>query len=167
MVAVASRLVGQTGQVVAFEPDPENLLRLRRTIELNDLQNVTVRDVALSDRVGESQFFPDSSSSKASLEPRTPGASPISVRTSTIDEELKTLPSPALVKIDVEGHESRVLAGGTHLLGGAGPDMIIEVLTQVQRSEVARSLVGYETSMLDDRNLLARPVRSNVDGQGE
>jgi FkbM family methyltransferase len=157
MVAVASRLVGPNGSVIAFEPNPENLRRLRRTIELNELRNVTVRDVALTDRVGESQFFLSGSSSMGSLLQRAHETTAVSVRTSTIDEELKTLSLPALVKIDVEGNESRVLAGATQLLGGRHADLIIEVLTQAQQVAVVQSLVGYQTSMLDERNMLAWP----------
>jgi FkbM family methyltransferase len=156
MVAVASRLVGPTGTVVAFEPNPENIRRLRRTIELNDLQNVVVREVALSDHVGQSDFYVDAASSMGSLlEGSTPIAS-MHVPTSTADDELKSMASPDLVKIDVEGSESMVLAGAGALLERR-PALIVEVLTPEQRLEVTQHLVGYETSMLDERNMLAVP----------
>jgi FkbM family methyltransferase len=157
MVAVASRLVGPTGTVVAFEPNPENVQRLRRTIKLNDLRNVTVRDVALSDRVGQSQFFLSGSSSMGSLLPGALGTPTVSVRTSTMDEELKTVAVPDLVKIDVEGSENAVLAGAIGLIKEHRPAMIVEVLTRERRREVESRLVGYRTSMLDERNMLASP----------
>jgi FkbM family methyltransferase len=156
MVAVASRLVGPTGAVVAFEPNPENIRRLRRTIELNDLQNVVVREVALSDHVGQSDFYIGSASSMGSL---LQGSTPIPsmhVPTSTADTELEGRACPDLVKIDVEGSESMVLAGAGALLE-CRPDLIVEVLTPDQRIAVAERLVGYETSMLDERNMLAVP----------
>ncbi len=158
MVAVASRLVGPTGTVVAFEPNPENLRRLRRTIELNDLRNVTVRDVALSDRVGESEFFLSGSSSTGSLLPGQSGTPTVRVRTSTIDEELKTVAVPDLVKIDVEGSEDAVLAGATRLLEDHRPGLIVEVLTPERRREVERRLAGFQTAMLDQHNMLASPT---------
>jgi FkbM family methyltransferase len=158
MVAVASRLVGPTGTVVAFEPNPENVRRLRRTIELNDLRNVTVRDVALSDRVGQSWFFLSGSSLMGSLLPGPSGTPTVPVLTSTIDEELKSMPIPDLVKIDVEGGENAVLAGATRLLEGHKPALIVEVLTPECRREVEGRLAGYRTSMLDDTNMLAVPV---------
>jgi FkbM family methyltransferase len=158
MVAVASRLVGPTGTVVAFEPNPENVRRLRRTIELNDLRNVMVRDVALSDHLGESQFFLSGSSSMGSLLPGPSGTPTVHVRTSTIDEELKTVPIPDLVKIDVEGGEDAVLAGATGLIEHHRPELIVEVLTPERQREVERRLVGYQTSMLDESNMLASPI---------
>ncbi len=157
MVAVASRRVGSTGRVIAFEPNPDNLQRLRRTVELNDLRNVTIWDVALSDQIGEAQFLLAGSSSMGSLLPNRYATRSVPVQTSTIDEELKTQPYPDLVKIDVEGNESRVLAGAAQLFLDHRPDLIIEVLTELQRTEVAKSLVGYQTSMLDNRNMLALP----------
>lgn len=158
MVAVASRLVGPTGTVVAFEPSPENVRRLRQTIELNDLRNVTVRDVALSDRVGQAQFFLSDSSSMGSLVSGSSPAGTVPVRTNTIDEELRSVPIPDLVKIDVEGWENAVLAGATRLLEGHRPVLIVEVLTPERRRVVERRLVGYRTSMLDERNMLASPT---------
>ena len=158
MVAVASRLVGPTGRVVAFEPNPENVRRLRRTIELNDLRNVTVRDVALSDHVGESQFFLNESSAMGSLLPGSSRTPVIPVRTSTVDEELKSIPFPDLVKIDVEGSENTVLAGATRLFRDRRPELIVEVLTPERRRDVERRLVRFQTSMLDRHNMLALPT---------
>lgn len=42
-----SRLVGEAGRVVAFEPDPTNAERLRRNLALNELSRVEVQEVAL------------------------------------------------------------------------------------------------------------------------
>jgi FkbM family methyltransferase len=166
LVAAVARLVGPTGTVVAFEPNPDNVRRLRRTIELNDLRNVTVREVALSDRVGQGQFFSSGSSSMGRLVNSSSLEATFPVRTNTIDEELKTVPFPDLVKIDVEGGENAVLAGATRLLEAHRPALIVEVLTPERRRGVERRLVGYRTSMLDERNMLAAstPIET-VDGQ--
>jgi len=158
LVAVASRLVGPTGTVVAFEPNPEVVRRLWRTIELNDLRNVTVREVALSDRVGHAEFFLSEPFVLGSLIPGPSGTPTLLVPTSTIDEELKTLAFPDLVKIDVEGGENSVLAGATALLENHRPELIVEVLTPERRRELERRLVGYRTSMLDEINMLATTV---------
>jgi hypothetical protein len=55
---LASRRVGPAGRVVAVEPNPETLLRLRRNIALNDSRNITVEPVACTDRETMLQFFP-------------------------------------------------------------------------------------------------------------
>jgi hypothetical protein len=61
---------------------------------------------------------------------------------------------PDLVKIDVEGNEGAVLAGAVELLERQ-PPLIVEVLSPGQRQLVMQLLGGYETSMLDGRNMLA------------
>lgn len=160
MVAVASRLVGPTGTVVAFEPNPENLRRLRRTVELNDLPNVTIRDLALSDCVGESEFYLRGSSLMGSLFAGPSRLPTVTVRTSTVDEELKTLAAPDLIKIDVEGSEGAILAGATGLITELAPALIVEVLTPDRRREVEGRLADYRTSMLDRTNLVASPITS-------
>ena len=40
------------GQVYAFEPDPDNFLLLQKNIELNNLDNVSASQAALSDKAG-------------------------------------------------------------------------------------------------------------------
>jgi FkbM family methyltransferase len=161
IAAAASRLVGPNGTVVAFEPNPENIRRLRRTIELNDLQNVIVREVALGDRLGQSDFYLHASSSMGSLLAGSSSTSSMPVSIRTADDELTAMAAPNLVKIDVEGGEVMVLAGAARLLERR-PTLIVEVLTPEQRGQIERRLVGYETSMLDARNLLALPKRNNL-----
>lgn len=49
---VGSKLVGPSGRVLTFEPDPFNVRLLRRNLRLNKCRNVTLHPVALSDRTG-------------------------------------------------------------------------------------------------------------------
>ena len=55
---ILSRLVGETGKVISFEPQPRPSNDLRRHIELNNLSNVEVVEAAVSDRSGTA-FFND------------------------------------------------------------------------------------------------------------
>jgi predicted RNA methylase len=54
LTVLASLLVGPTGRVVAFEPDPENVLRLRANVALNTGCNVTIVEKAVTDRAKSS-----------------------------------------------------------------------------------------------------------------
>lgn len=49
---VASKLVGQSGKVISFEPSPENMRRLKSNIEANNLQNVQANESAISQESG-------------------------------------------------------------------------------------------------------------------
>lgn len=54
---VASRLVGPTGMVLAFEPTPSVREVLTKVVSMNKAFNVVVRPEALSDRTGEAVFY--------------------------------------------------------------------------------------------------------------
>ncbi len=51
-----ARLVGEHGRVLAFEPLPRNLEKIRRHLSLNRVTNVTLSDCALSDFTGTLRF---------------------------------------------------------------------------------------------------------------
>ena len=50
---ISSILVGNTGRVLAVEPDPENLNILKKNIELNDLKNIEIINKALYNESGK------------------------------------------------------------------------------------------------------------------
>ena len=52
-----AQLVGQDGQVVAFEPDPENFQLLERNVRANGYTNVAVRREAVADYSGRAPLF--------------------------------------------------------------------------------------------------------------
>jgi FkbM family methyltransferase len=56
LTLIAARLVGPHGQVVAFEPLPSNCEAIRRNLGLNQMGNVEVVGVALSDEVGSAKL---------------------------------------------------------------------------------------------------------------
>lgn len=124
---LAARLVGPGGAVVAFEPSPAGARSLRANAALNGLANVTVVEQALS-RVESGAFLDRPGEATARLvHERVPGA--IEVATTSLDAFLAGWPgdAPALVKIDVEGHEAAVLAGMHDTLNSDRPVVIVEL----------------------------------------
>lgn len=104
--------VGTTGRVIAFEPDAKTAVFLRRNIRR--LPQVEVHDTALSDSNGTAQFFLDPRSGTSnSLAEREVEGEVVTVTCVTLDHFLERFPLPriSLIKIDVEGAESRVLNG--------------------------------------------------------
>jgi FkbM family methyltransferase len=155
--AIAARVVGTTGHVVAFEPLPQNVGRLRQTVEANGLRNVTIRDAAVSSSVGTRAFYVHSSSAMGGLTP-TDGVPRIDVMTTTLDAELGAARPPALVKIDVEGSESEVIAGAQRLFNDVRPLLIIELLTEEAVAR-ARTLVSHYTfRRIDETNFIGDPT---------
>jgi FkbM family methyltransferase len=129
---LASRLVGPTGEVHAFEAIPEIAREVAANARRNRLGNVHVHAVAVTDVEGTVQL----------LRSRTPGGSTVSpdelpydltetfpVPAVTLDGFVRRegVRAPDFVKIDVEGAEHRVLAGMAGLLRDARPVVVCEV----------------------------------------
>jgi FkbM family methyltransferase len=151
---LASRLVGPTGHVHAFEPLPENLVRLHEGIRLNRATNVVVHPVAVSDTVGHDSFVRHESSLMGSLVGQ--GEIRERVAVTTMDTLLATTDPPNLIKIDVEGAESRVLAGAVRVIS-QHPIVILEMLGDTHR--IGAILQGWQFQRLDHHNWLATHLR--------
>ncbi|MBQ0797019.1 FkbM family methyltransferase [Zhongshania sp.] len=54
---LASAIAGQEGQVIAYEPDVENFALLQENVSLNQLDNVVLHPLALSDRNEDGKLF--------------------------------------------------------------------------------------------------------------
>jgi FkbM family methyltransferase len=112
--------------VHAFEPNPDCIMTFQKNI--SSLPNVTVYPFALGDRLGEDVFNVNLYSHSSSILPLAenhrrafPDAiqvDAIHVAVSTLDNEFKgaCLMSPVLLKLDVQGYESRVLLGAGGVL---------------------------------------------------
>lgn len=142
-----SRLVGANGHVWAFEPLPENIRNLRRHVELNALRNVTVVDVAISDRSGSAQFQRAPSNSMGRLAEQ----GGITVQTVTLDDFCEQTGGPDLIKMDVEGAESVVLEGARRTLLNHRPVILLAThgREQEQRCTEILKAIGYGFSYLD------------------
>jgi FkbM family methyltransferase len=113
--ALASRLVGPSGTVVAIEPSPAVIDELQQTLTRNSLTNVRVVSAAVSDHDHELQLFsgPIRNTGMTTTIARNGLRQQGRVRAAPLGslvtrEELATA---RLVKIDVEGAEDQVLAG--------------------------------------------------------
>lgn len=115
---LSSMLVGDGGRVVAFEPDPRNARFLRRHVRINGRRNVRVEEAAVSDSRGSARFAHGTGSGTGRLD----GAGEFEVRTLRIDDYCTERGIvPAAIKIDVEGAEIAVLAGGRETIRVARP----------------------------------------------
>jgi FkbM family methyltransferase len=135
--AVASRLVGPHGRVVAIEPAPYAHALLQETVALNDLANIRPVAAAVSDRDGEVPLFvgPSYASGATSTSHQRRGlrnqgrvgAAPLGSLVTR--EELATT---RLIKIDVEGDEDRVLAGVQACVDALAADaeVVVEVMSK-------------------------------------
>ena len=118
MTTLCSRLVGPTGHVCAWEPNPAVLPSLRATAAR--CRNVTLYPLALSNETGTRRLHvPSGDPSMASLRDWTQGRwGPIqTVAVPVVRLDDLCLPvTPRLIKCDVEGHELAVFQGATEML---------------------------------------------------
>jgi FkbM family methyltransferase len=140
----AGCLVGREGSVLAFEPGRLARSRLEENVHLNRLRSVTISPLALSNASGQAQLFVPGNGKHAlgSLGRPISGsvAAAEAVETKTLDEVLEAL-TPArvvtMVKLDVEGWETRVLEGASSLLGRSDAPLL-----QVEFTEAAAKGAG-------------------------
>jgi FkbM family methyltransferase len=140
-----ARLVGQAGQVFAYEPGSAARALLERSRELNAAVNLHISPFALSDREREGRLVFGGSSELNALGDSGAGET---VRVTTLDSEdaVRGWPSPDFMKIDAEGEEERILAGGRTFFARHSPLIMFEIKAGDKVNEQLRTLflgIGY------------------------
>lgn len=157
-LTVAGRLRDSV-RVFTVEPDPKMYQRMLFNAAENNL-NITLASVALSDYEGEGvlQLVPQQSGKNALVE-GDQGDDAISVRVTTLLELCREwgVTSVAAMKIDVEGHEYKILS---HFFANADAEMWPKALV-IEHVHGADSIVdllmnnyGYHTEAETKLNLL-------------
>lgn len=140
---LAARLVGQKGEVFAFEPYGPVTEILRENIGINSLNNVTVVPKGVGSNTGVLEFIPQGSTmghfalNAGSLPKQFNSDSPsIPVPVVSLDDFVQDIPAPDVIKIDVEGAELDVLRGAERLLSSGNKPVVI---VELQTSEIANA----------------------------
>lgn len=166
-----AKLVGASGSVIAFEPNPFNRGRLETICSRNPdvAQNIHVVEFAVSDKCGDIDFnfspnIEDLTSSggfiSGSYKPRSDKEyrhadfRRCTVMTITLDEFISKQNEckyPDLIKIDVEGAEHLVLYGASELIKLKRPLLLIEIHSVVAMLKVSEYLfsLDYEFKLLE------------------
>lgn len=126
---MAARLVGPTGRVYAFEPEPDIHEALTRSARVNGYDHLEVFPFALSDREDELAFYRARDGTASSLVPEAPGKErryerTLKARVTTLDrlvaEGKLDVSNLTAVKVDVEGEEVRTVTGMRESLAAGG-----------------------------------------------
>jgi FkbM family methyltransferase len=151
---LASRLVGPSGKVYAFEPDPVARRLLARNVAENQASNVTIVPHAVTARPGSAWL-------------RSPklggGSTVVSDEGGTLEVEAVSLVSfcdqhslsPAVIKVDVEGGEASVLTSEATGLVQAARAVLVEVHHRALReggadpSAFRRQLSDYGKTLVE------------------
>jgi FkbM family methyltransferase len=119
-------------EVHAFEPSAATAKRFQHNISINSLRNVFLYPIALADTDSEAILgsgFRGNSGSR-SLNWSLPGGltEKVQVRNADMYFRERRLPRMHLLKIDVEGHEKKVLQGLRHRLRTDRPLIVMELI---------------------------------------
>ena len=166
------RKVSPHRKILAFEPDPENIILLEKTLKGANFQNVEICKCALSNQLAEISFFQDTLTSATGCvagkdkpwieQYLNSSANEIQVRTETLDSVVRPDRTPSLIKMDVEGHEIEVLQGGRNTLSEAKPLLIIESFPPKQSTVLSLlDELGFH-SIDADRHVSMNPDTTNL-----
>jgi len=111
---VAGSVVGASGRVFAFEPDPQNCALLQRNVHLNTMEDrVEVSAAGLSDRQSRAQLFlSEDNYGDHQLYPDDEGRGCVSVSLYNGSDYLaQRTDKLRLLKIDTQGSEAQVITG--------------------------------------------------------
>jgi FkbM family methyltransferase len=128
--AIASRLVGDSGVVLAFEPATETYPILDRNVKINQLKNVKTFQAAVSDREGVTRFYHNNDAPNSySLGAASDKTKFEEIQTVTLEKvfEQEKIERFDLMKIDVEGAEELVLRGAKSSIEQMQPEIIFEI----------------------------------------
>jgi FkbM family methyltransferase len=152
-------------KIYSFEPMPENVKALRRSVGYFKLQNVEVFETALGDTSGEvTMITPVINSVKMQglshiKSPENPSnGSEINVQVQKLDDmpELSSAINISAIKIDVENFEYYVLKGAEKLLAKHKPIIYCELWKNEKRDltiELLKNL-GYDLKIYNNGNLI-------------
>jgi len=127
---LAARLVGNQGQVLAFEPSPYAYKKLESVIKYNDIVQVSAFQCAAGDKDEFRQLYlPNKNVHSPSLIPTDKLFTPVKVSVCRLDNHpaLQSAQIIDLMKVDVEGFEPNVIQGySKHLKSGQVKYLICE-----------------------------------------
>ncbi len=164
---VASRLVGDAGEVHSFEPDPESFRALRGNVRLNKLKNVRLNNVALSNENKTTTFYLAATSNlgdNSLSPPDTYSGARCEVKCITLDHYLETrrIDRVDFMKVDIEGAELLMLQGAKRLFTLKRRPIIVMEFEEPRQKAFGNSCAQLADVLLKKRydlfNLETRPL---------
>lgn len=162
-----SKAVGDAGRVIAIEPNPACFDLLAQNIERNGCRNVEAICAAISDEEGVSDLYVTAASNIASLRARESFVEKVQVPTHALDDLVAGEERIDLVRMDIEGLETRALPGMRETLRTRRPLVSMELhLPMLSEPEIAAVFelfrgVDYELACfvfrMADSLILGRP----------
>ncbi len=152
------------GEIHCFEPLPSAFGYLKANTAPSP--KLFLSQTALSDSSGAACFYDAGSGGDSTLSSMSSAAAgvkarSIDIQTLTLDDYVKTHRAPTIMKLDAEGWEDHILAGGVKTLKENGPTIVMEVwperagLKYPARAVEQLKNAGYRPFAIDSEGGLA------------
>ncbi|HKP72261.1 MAG TPA: FkbM family methyltransferase [Pyrinomonadaceae bacterium] len=167
---ILAELVGATGKVYAFEPEPTNFELLRRNVELNGYKNVVLVRKATSNKNGSLRLYlcEDNKAMHRVYESHYCGDGYVEIEAVRLDDYFAGRDERIdFIKIDIEGAEYAALEGMQTLLRKNSRAKLVTEYTPlaikefgVEPQEYLRLLkdFGFEFQRIDETNNRVEPT---------
>ena len=134
---IFAQLVGSSGKVFAFEPEPKNFEILKKNIEINNYQNIVAEQKIVSDKSGIVKLFiAEHGIVGHRINQEKSSQKFIEVESIILDNYIKKLNLDNkinFIKIDVEGSEPKVLEGTKEIIKKSNQ---LKIFTEFNREVV-------------------------------
>jgi FkbM family methyltransferase len=134
---LSAKIVGESGLVLAFEPEPRNFALLRRSVEINSFSNVRMYQQILCDKEGMvTLYLSDPTSPDAHSITQRDGRHGLEVSSITLDALSASLNNRKIdfMKIHV-GAEPMILRGAKRLLVEQRPTIMMAFIRELWQHE--------------------------------
>ena len=164
---LGAHFVGDTGEVIAFEPVPSSAEVFRKNLELNSYKNIVLHENAVSNQPGIVKIGKPSGTGSQNNTMRVDGDTSEfwEVAAKRLDDVLPADKPLRFIKIDVEGAELLVLKGFEKHLKAANPPFVLLEMNDKwirQLGGSSEELYNYMTSFgykaYDCENLKFTPI---------
>jgi FkbM family methyltransferase len=123
---LGASIVGESGKVIAFEPNPQNQQLIFESIAHNKFKNVHLFPLAASDRSSILRFTTVGSNGGVVTENSSVQTFYMFVQAVPLDKILSDEPRIDLIKMDIEAHEPFALKGMENTIRRLKPHIITE-----------------------------------------
>lgn len=163
-VLILNELVGNSGKIYSFEPSRILKDRLASTVQINNIKNVEIVNLALGEKEETTSLYfnPKQSGLSSIISHEENGRLKEEIKITTLDSFSKAISNRiSFIKIDTEGYEPQVLRGAKELIKKDKPVIYIELggehlETSIEAMRVLKELGYYcEAEEIDLSKTLA------------